>query len=355
MKEKVLIVGPCLTMGGMERAAVNTANGLDDSAKADVVFISLFKKDHFFTLNERVKLEEPNGFNQNSLSILKSIQWIRAIIKREKPDKVLAFNKFYGALTALALFGSKIPFFVSERSSPLFVWKQPFKSINKVAFLLKSPTGVLAQTSTAAAYQKKYFKNSKLKVIPNILRPITLYPEVQRRNIILAVGRLGDYLKGFDLLIESFALLQNENWQLHIAGGDENGQELKDLAVRLGVLDRIKFLGKIQDIDKVYASAGIYVIPSRSEGFPNALAEAMGGGCCCVAFDFTAGPRDIIQDGVSGIIVENGNVQKMAETIDKLICDPERRFELGKQATKIVGRLSPELITNEIIDFLELK
>ena len=73
MKEKVLIVGPCLTMGGMERAAVNTANGLDDSAKADVVFISLFKKDHFFTLNERVKLEEPNGFNQNSLSILKSL------------------------------------------------------------------------------------------------------------------------------------------------------------------------------------------------------------------------------------------------------------------------------------------
>ena len=355
MKQKVLVVGPCLTMGGMERAAVNTANGLDEFAKADVVFVSLFKKDHFFKLNSSVKLIEPIGFNLTNLSILKSIQWIRSIVKTEKPEKVLVFNKFYGAITALAMVGIKAPFYISERSSPFFIWKQPFKSINKMAFLVKPPTGVVAQTSTAAAYQKKYFNKSRLKVIPNILRPITLYPEVQRKDIILAVGRLGDHLKGFDLLIESFALLQNKNWELHIAGGDENGQELKDLASNLGVLDRITFLGKVQNIDKIYASAGIYVIPSRSEGFPNALAEAMGAGCCCVAFDFIAGPRDIIQDGFSGIIVENGNIEKMAQALDELITNPKRRFEFGQHASKIVARLSPEVITNEIIDFLDLK
>jgi glycosyltransferase involved in cell wall biosynthesis len=298
---------------------------------------------------------EPPGFNTNSLSFVKTILWIRNIVKTEKPDTILAFNKLYAALTAFALVGIKISFFISERSSPLFVWKQPFKTINRIAFWLKPPVGVIAQTSIAASYQAKYFKKSKIKVIPNILRPITLFPEIERKEIIIAVGRLGDHLKGFDLLIESFSLLQNKTWQLHIAGGDENGQELKELATKLGVLERITFLGKVKEIDKVYATAGIYIIPSRSEGFPNALAEAMGAGCCSVAFDFTAGPRDMIQNNVSGIIVENGNIAKMALAIDKLINNPEKRLLLGQEASKIVSKLSPKVIRNEIIEFLELK
>jgi glycosyltransferase involved in cell wall biosynthesis len=182
-----------------------------------------------------------------------------------------------------------------------------------------------------------------------------LYPEIERNNIILAVGRLGDHLKGFDLLIESFSFMKNKTWELHIAGGDKNGQELKKLATKLGVLDRITFLGKVQNIDIVYASAGIFVIPSRSEGFPNALAEAMGAGCCCVAFDFVAGPRDMIQHNRSGIIVDSGNMKKLALAIDELIDNPQRRLKLGQEATKINVKLSPKVISNEMIEFLELK
>ena len=342
-------------MGGMERAAVNTAEGIRNSSNADVVFLSLFKKEHFFTLSENIKILEPNGFNAGSMSMVKSIRWIRTVVKSEKPTQVLVFNKFYAALTAIALLGTKIPFYISERSSPLFVWKQPLKAIINTAFGLKSPTGVLAQTSIAASYQEKYFTKSKVEVIPNIVRPVNLYPEIERRNVILAVGRLGDYLKGFDLLIESFAQLDNKDWHLHIAGGDENGTELKTLAEKLGVLHRIQFLGKVKDIDKIYAYAGIYVIPSRSEGFPNALAEAMAAGCCCVAFDFMAGPRDIIADGKSGIIVENGNIQLLAQNIDALIENAEQRKQLGNEALKIADQLNSTKISIKIIKFLEIK
>lgn len=342
-------------MGGMERASANTTNGLDSTGKFEVVFISIFRKEHFFKLNDGVKLIEPIEFNINSLSIHKSVSWIRTIVKKEKPDRILVFNKFYAALAALSIVDVSIPLYVSERSSPLFIWKQPFRMINRIAFNLRPPKGVIAQTSIAASYQKKYFPKSIIKVIPNIVRRVTLYPEIERTNVILAVGRLGDHLKGFDLLLESFALIQDQNWRLHIAGGDENGKDLKDLANKLGILDRVKFLGKIKDIDKVFASAGIYVIPSRSEGFPNALAEAMAAGCCCIAFDFIAGPRDMIEDGVSGIIVENGNISAMANAIDELISKPESRKKLGQAATAIIDRLNSEIITDKIIEFLELK
>ncbi len=354
MKRKILIIAPCLAMGGMERASVNVANALCEQG-IDVIFISLFKKEHFFKLHAPIVLEEPIGFNTKKLSMLKSIIWLRRCIKKHKPDSVLVFNKFYGAISAFAMVGISTPFFISERSSPLFVWKQPFKLINRLGYLLRSPEGVIAQTSIAAQYQQQYYKKSKIKVIPNMLREVTLYPEIERQQVILEVGRLGDHLKGLDLLIESFALVKNKQWELHIAGGDEEGTDLKEQAKRLGVFDRIKFLGKVQDIDKYYAQAGIYVIPSRSEGFPNALTEAMAAGCACVAFDFIAGPRDIIEDGVSGIIVENGNISKMAETIDWLIEHPEKRMQLGQSAKMIKDRLDQKIIMNEILEFLDLK
>ena len=354
MRKKILIIGPCLSMGGMERASVNTANAFDKEG-LEVVFVSLFKKPHFFKLNEGVVLEEPIDFNIKHLSILKSIFWIKKLLKQHKPDSILAFNKFYGAITAFAMIGNTTPFYISERSSPLFVWKQLIKLINRIAYWLKPPTGVLAQTSIAASYQKKYFKKSEVRVIPNILRAVKIYPEIAGEKVILAVGRLGDHLKGFDLLIESFALLDNKEWELHIAGGDENGQYLKDLAANLGILDRIKFLGQVQNIDKVYASAGIFVIPSRSEGFPNALAEAMAAGCACIAFDFIAGPRDIIDNGVSGIIVENGDVKALSETIDNLIDNPIRRKELGTNAMKIKKDLNDKVVSDKILDFLNFE
>lgn len=340
-------------MGGMERASVNTANAFYEKG-VEVIFVSLFKKPHFFNLDHAIQLEEPVGFNTNKLSLYKSIKWIKKLLSYHKPSKVLVFSKFYGAITALAMIGNKTSLYISERSSPLFAWRQPIKLINRAAFKLRPPNGVIAQTSIAAQYQKKYFKKSDIKVIPNILREVSIYPEIERKKAILAVGRLGDYLKGFDLLIESFAKIKNQNWELHIAGGDEDGQELKTLASKLGVIHRIKFLGKIKDIDKIYAQAGIFVIPSRSEGFPNVLAEAMAAGCPCIAFDFTAGPRDMINSGENGIIVEDRNVKALAEAIDLLILQPEKRQILSDNARKIRKHLNRNIITDEILSFLNI-
>ena len=350
---KILIIAPCLAMGGIERASSNTANGLSELG-AKVYFLSLFKKEAFFKLNEGIEIIEPQGFNKTKLSLFKSILWIRKEVKRVNPEHILVFNKFYGAITALALLGTKYPYFLSERSSPLFVWRQPMRAINKFAFSIKPPKGVIAQTNIAAEYQRKYFKKTEVIVIPNSVREVQLFPEIKREKVILAVGRLNDYLKGFDLLIESFAKLKNQDWELHIAGGDEEGEALKEQAERLGVINRIKFLGKVKEIDKCYAYAGMFVIPSRSEGFPNALAEAMTAGCCCVAFDFVAGPRDIIVDGISGLIVENGNTTEMAKAIDYLIAHPEKRMQLSKEAIKIREKLNENLIANKIKYFLNL-
>jgi len=348
---KILIIAPCIAMGGIERASSNTANGLDE-LEAKVYFLSLFKKEQFFKLNEGIEIIEPQGFNKTKLSLVKSILWIRREVKRIDPDSILVFNKFYGAITALALIGTKYHYFLSERSSPLFIWRQPMRAINRIAFTIKPPKGVIAQTNIAAEYQRKYFKKTEVVVIPNSVREVKRYPETKREKVILAVGRLNDYLKGFDLLIESFAKLNNQDWELHIAGGDEEGEVLKAQAEKLGVLSRIKFLGKVKEIDTCYAYAGMFVIPSRSEGFPNALAEAMTAGCCCVAFDFVAGPRDIITNNINGIIVENKNTVALSETIDSLIINQQLRINLEKNAMSLKKNLDKLTIVQKILNFI---
>lgn len=348
---KVLFVAPCLAMGGMERAAVNTANGLQN-AGCQVIFLSLFKKVHFFSLNDEITLLEPCGFNEKSLSLLKSVFWIRKEIKKYQPTHVLSFNKLYGAITAFSLLGIDISLFISERSSPFFKWKFPLNVVNRLAYKLNPPKGVIAQTKIAAKYQSKYFKKSQIKVIPNSVREVRLYPEVARQTIILAVGRLNDHLKGFDLLLEAIAKIKNENWKLCIAGGNEDGQALKKMAVLLGIQDRVSLLGRVTEIDQWYAKAGIFVIPSRSEGFPNALLEAMAAGCPSIAFDFVAGPREIITHNENGIIVESGNTMKLAQAIDELIENKELRNRLGKEAMKVRDNYNSKRICRQITDYI---
>lgn len=349
---KICIVGPALTMGGMERASLNLSIMLHERG-FQINHFTILKQKHFFELPIDINLIEPIDFNIKSLSIIKTILWIRKETEIIRPDCIIVFNKFYAALVSIALLFTKNKIIISERSSPLYNWPLKFKIINKISFTLKPPAGIICQTNIAAEYQKKYYNNkSKLKTIPNILRDVKIFPEIKREKYILGVGRLDENLKGIDRLIESFAKIRNKEWKLVLAGNDEKAKFLKELTDQLNISNRVSFLGPIKNIDEQYAKAGIFVIPSRSEGFPNALVEAMAAGLPCISFDFVAGPRDIIENNVNGIIVENNNLEKMTEAIDNLIEDEQKRNELSKKAMEIKDKLSANSIQQSYLDFI---
>jgi len=346
---KIVIIGPNVGMGGVERASSNIANGLKNAGH-EVTYLALIPEPHFFELN--TDYIEPLDFNETKMSFMKTIKYIRKNVKEIEPDYIIAFTKFYAALANVALLFSKFKIVVTERSSPLYQWPKPIERFCKTSFLLKKPAGVISQTSIASEFHKKYYGKTKYSVIPNAVRNIKLYPQIKRENIILAVGRFHDACKGFDLLIEAFNLLEDKSWRLVFAGGSkEEGQYLLDLA-RPEIISRIDFLGVVKDMDLIFAKAGIFVMPSRSEGFPNALAEAMAAGCACVSFDFIAGPRDIIRDNESGLIVESGNVEALAKTIDKLISNTERRNQFEQTAIATRNQFREDIIIKKYLDFL---
>lgn len=350
--KKICIIGPALKMGGIERESVNFANSLS-SEEFDVSFLALFKSNHFFRLNSFVRFYEPNEFNVKALNIFKTLQWVRKIVCQIEPDGIIVYNKFYGAVVSLALLFTKYKIVVSEASSPIYQWPLKQRLLNRVAYSVRPPEAVKAQTQVSFTYLRKYYnRKTRIKVIPNPLREVKLYPELNRKKWILAAGRFGDPLKGFDRLIDAFAKVKANDWVLVFAGGDEDGQYLKNRAATLEVLDKIIFLGKVSEIDIVYAQASIFVMPSRSEGFPNALCEAMGAGLPCISFDFISGPKDMITDGVNGILVKDGDIDALAKAIDNLIVDENKRYMLGNNAMEVRRWLDQNKIGGEVLKFL---
>lgn len=346
---KIVVIGPNVGMGGVERASSNIANGLEDSGE-EVVYLALIPEDQFFEL--RTSYIEPKDFNRTKMDFIKTIKFIRDHVNEIKPDKIIAFTKFYAALANFALLFSRYKVIITERSSPLYIWPKQVEIFCRMSFALKKPSGVISQTSIASQYHKKLYGSTKYTVIPNAVRKLKLYPEVNRENTILAVGRFNDSCKGFDLLVEAFNLLENKSWRLVFAGGSrEEGQYLLEVA-KPEVRSRMDFLGSVKDTDTIYSKAGIFAMPSRSEGFPNALAEAMVAGCPCISFDFVAGPKDLIDNDVNGILIEKEDVAKLAKGLDELISNPEKRKEIAHKALEIEKKLNITKITQEYKKFL---
>ena len=171
----------------------------------------------------------------------------------------------------------------------------------------------------------------------------------RREKTILGIGRLGEYIKGFDQLIKAFSKIESD-WNLLLAGPTDNAENIFKLVNDLEIAHKVDFLSVVENIDNLLAKTGIFVMPSRSEGFPNALLEAMASGTTCVSFDFVAGARDIIKHNKNGILVPDGNIDSLAETIQKLINDKEKRMKLWKIALETRIKYSFSSIIDKFFD-----
>lgn len=339
-------------MGGIERASCTLANEFSRQG-IKVFYFCMFNHIKFFKLIDGIYLDEPDPRKSQRFNLISAPLRIRRLAKKIKPDSVLVFNKFLGALTLLSLAGLKFQIYISERASPHYTFASHIEIFNKVVYKIFKPDGIIAQTNYAYTVQHNFYrKGTRFKVIHNALRDIDVF-DVPRKKQVLAVGRFNDYLKGFDRLVKCFSLLKNRDWTLVFAGGDaQSGKQLYELAEKLNIQHRIQFRGKVKNIDNLYAESGIFVLPSRTEGFPNALVEAMAAGLPCIAFKYNPGISEIIEDGFNGILVEEGNIPALAEKLDYLMENEAERVRLGSNARLIRDKLACEVISTQYIEFI---
>lgn len=190
-----------------------------------------------------------------------------------------------------------------------------------------------------------WWKTSKVHVIPNFIKEIPQKSSICDAQRVIAAGRLV-YQKGFNRLIDAWTIVykKHPDWILDIYGEGQYKEKLQNQIRAAHIESAVTIRPFTSNIFQEYANCSIYALSSNYEGYALVLTEAMSCGVPCVAFNCPYGPSDIIKDKEDGILVQNGNIENMADAICFLIENDKMRKEYGQRAKENIQRLLPENI-----------
>lgn len=340
--------------GGIERALCTLSSHFVKRGHK-VVYIAWRAGKHFYELDPRVVFKEPSFIHTTSpfkkaFSYYKTIKFVRKQLKEFNPDTILSFGDIINPVAIIANRGLGYPIFISDRISPKqnLGWHRNFIKI----ITYKKATGIIAQTEQAAAYKRQVFGNDiNITIIPNSLRRIESFDFVEKKNQVIGVGRLS-YEKGYDRLIDAFSQIKDhDQWKLVLVGDGPVRHQLEQQAIEKGIAERVLFLGIRKDVDYLLAESKIFVMPSRCEGFPNALCEAMASPLPCIAFDGVP-TENLITNHIDGVVLKDNDINGLAHTIEELMDNEQLRETLSKNAIDIKQRLDEEKIGDEFLKFI---
>ena len=264
---------------------------------------------------------------------------------------IVSFLTKINALTLLASIGLPVPVIVSERNNPL---RQRANPIWRwlLALLYRRAAAIVMQTERSRKCLPPA-QRARAHVIANpIALPAAIPEPVEQR--ITAVGRLTEQ-KGFDLLIDAFARIASSypEWTLVIWGDGPLRAMLQRRSIDHGLAHRIVLPGVSRDHGAWINPGQIFVLCSRYEGFPNVLAEAMAAGMAPVAFDCEFGPSEIINQGVSGLLVPAEDIDRLADRLHALMGSPVLRASLASAASNSAFRFELDHVGGQWLTLMD--
>ncbi len=361
MKIKIFHIIPQLTSGGAEQL-LTTVVGNTSKEKFTHVVCVLGRAELFGEEIQR------SGNELIELNLTGKHPWMAAtrrilpLIKKIQPDIVQSW--LYDATITSRLVNfryQKIPLVNSLHSSdyePETIeagnWSpskvEGLRLIDKFTARAAKPYFVACSHFVAESYENRLGINpSRIKVIHNLIAPQNLSSEPDEPKqirqslgipedafVYTEVGRL-DPPKGQFYLIKAFARVLREVPSAHLVliGTGPSENDYKQLAKSLNVEHRVHFLGRIKNVGAHLEMSNVFVFPTLFEGFGIALVEAMAKELPCIATRLAA-IEEIVDDNVSGLLIEPKSEEELAETMVRVFKQPELRKRLGQQAFKKV-------------------
>lgn len=331
-KGRILIMIDQMAIGGAARVTSLLMEHLVETSAEVVLATDNVNCDTFYQVPCGIKII-PFKAKRKGLPFFKQVELIssaRKIIKDEKPTLIIAvtFAPFFYAW--FASLGTGIPVIAYDHTS--FTRKMGlFADSIRYHLYKKADHLVLLTKKDSRAIQNKIPHNIV------IYNPLTYHinkSESHLEKAVLCAGRLGSWdVKGFDRIIGMWSEIRTEfpDWKLVIAGGGSDAAKdyLLSLSKRYGVEECVEFLGQVKDMVSVYERFPIFALPSRVEGFPMVLLEAMSQGCVCVSFEMGGAVREMTNETASFIIPDEDEMKFVAGLREALKMYPD--YEKEKQ------------------------
>ena len=344
--QRVLLFIHSLHGGGAERVAVDLSAHWARAGRDVMVVTQAGKEDDAYALDPKVSRAVLNTVGEGGglRGIWSNVRRVRArrVIREFRPDIVLGMMTTASVLSVIAGAGLGCRVIATEHTHP------PSQAMSGFWQRLRRWTypkaaRVVALTSGTAAWIETHVPGSRLAVIPNPVHwPL---PQAEPRSTPspgltpppAGGGRLHQD-KGFDLLIQAFEQLASAHpdWDLVILGEGGERAALEAQLRQSGMQDRVWMPGRVGNVGDWYASADLYVLTSRFEGLSNTLLESMASGLAAVCFDCDTGPREVVRDGVDGVLVRpNGDVPALCAALEAVMGDDAMRARMAAAAIDV--------------------
>lgn len=352
--------------GGMERVLLNKVTYLSQLPgwEVSIVTTDQHHRPPFYPFPEKVRMTDLdiNYSDDNDKGAWKKIfgylrkrkehkRKLTALLEKERPDIVVSLYPSESSFIPDIKDGSKkvlelhfCKFFrLQYGRKGLLGWIDKLRTRQDERIVRRFDKFVVLTNE-----DKGYWGNlPNIEVIPNAAMQVSESCSDVTDKRVIAVGRL-DYQKGFDRLIEAWEWIQRTgewaDWRLDIFGQGEWQEMLQQMIDEKGLQDTVRINKPTKQIGEEYVKSSLLVMSSHYEGFPMVMIESMACGLPVVSFDYKCGPKDIIQHGINGLLVPEGDIKALANAMMEVMTDETYRRMLSRNARKVVDTYSEEAV-----------
>lgn len=355
--------------GGMERVLLNKVAYLTKYLQYEILIVTTDQQGRppFYPFPANIRMIDLgiDYADDNDKNVCKKIagylrrrkihkRRLAALLQEEKADIVVSLYPSESSFLPTIKDGSKkvlelhfCKFFrIQYRRKGLLGWIDKWRTLQDESIVRKFDKFVVLTHED----HKYWGQLPNIEVIPNAAMNMSSHFSDVASHRVIAVGRL-DYQKGFDRLIHAWELIQKNSrygdWNLDIFGQGEWYDMLQDMIINRGLEKTAHIHQPTNNIGYEYAHSSLIVMTSNYEGFGMVLVEAMACGVPAVAFDCKCGPRDIIRQGENGLLVPNGDIQRLADAMMEIMGNDAYRRMLSQNARKVVSTYSEKVVMDK--------
>lgn len=344
-------------IGGIESVTASLVNALCDKYEVHLVSVC-GDKPSAYKLDERIKyicfksgeqrLRNMRIANKNKLA---------DYINSNQIDVVFSQGTYAGFILSAVRFSVKAKLVFCDHGALINQWNEKSTVfVRLISSILHHKTVTLTKQNMHDYRRRFLIPERRISVIPNWISDDVAFSDkydIDSKRIISA-GRFGKE-KGFDMLVKAFAPVaeKHPDWHLDIYGDGEMTDTVKGLIEDYNIGENVHLMGMCSNLAEKYKEYSMYVLPSYREGLPLVLLEAKANRLPIVSFDIMTGPREIVRDGIDGILVAPYDLEEMGNAICSLIENEDLRSSMSLKSQENIYKFSKTAILKQWCDLID--